>query len=349
MKTLQLFSRKFKSVPAATSWYLSDLGEARGKQELFTRQSPQRLKVLREHALIESAVSSNRIEGVEVEKSRITTIVFGKPFPRNRDEEEFRGYRQALALIHEQGAKLPISEETILELHRLTRGEIWDAGKYKEKDGDIIEKFPDGRSRVRFKTVSAVDTPSRMRELIELHDDAIKDHKIQPLVLLAALNLDFLCIHPFRDGNGRVSRLLLLLQSYHLGFEVGRYISLERLIEQNKERYYETLEQSSHGWHDGGHDPWVYINFLLSIFKMAYKEFEERLGQVKIPRGAKTDMIEKTIKKFSSEFSLSDLERACPSVSRDMIRRVLRNLQTKGEVECLGRGPGAPWRKREKR
>lgn len=349
MKTLQVFSQKFESVPAAASWYLSDLGEARGKQEMFTRQSPQRLKVLREHALIESVVSSNRIEGVEVEKSRIATVVFGKTFLRNRDEEEIRGYRQALTLIHERGAKLPVSEETILKLHQLIRKEIWDAGKYKEKDGDIIEKLPDGRSRVRFKTVAAADTPIRMRELIELYDDAVKAQKIPPPLLLAAFNLDFLCIHPFRDGNGRVSRLLLLLQSYHLGFEVGRYISLERIIEQNKERYYETLEQSSQGWHNGRHDPWTYIIFLLSIFKLAYKEFEERLGQIKSPRGAKTDMIEKTIQKSTSEFSLDDLERACPSVSRDMIRRVLRNLQAKREVECLGRGPGALWRKREKR
>ena len=147
MMTLQLFSRKFESVPAATSWYLADLGEARGKQQLFTRQSPQRLKALREHALIESAVSSNRIEGVEVDQSRIVTIVFGQPLLRDRDEEEIRGYRQALTWIHDQGAKIPVSEETILQLHRMTRGEIWDAGKYKEKDGDIIEKFPDGRSQ----------------------------------------------------------------------------------------------------------------------------------------------------------------------------------------------------------
>lgn len=348
MMTLRLFSRKFESVPAATSWYLADLGEARGKQELFTRQSPQRLKVLREHALIESSVSSNRIEGVEVDQSRIATIVFGQPLLRDRDEEEVRGYRQALTWIHEQSTKLPISEETVLQLHRLTRGEIWDAGKYKEKNGDIIEKIPDGRSRVRFKTVSATDTSACMKELVKLYSDALDDHRIPPLVLLVAFNLDFLCIHPFRDGNGRVSRLLLLLQCYHLGFEVGRYISLERLIEQNKERYYETLEQSSQGWHEGKHDPWPYINYLLSILKMAYKEFEERLGQIKSPRGAKTDLIEKTIKNFSTEFSLSDLERACPSVSRDMVRRVLRDLQAKGEVECLGRGPGALWQKREK-
>ena len=192
MMTLRLFSREFESVPAATSWYLADLGEARGKQELFTRQSPQRLRVLREHALIESAVSSNRIEGVEVDQSRIATIVFGQPLLRDRDEEEVRGYRLALTWIHEQGAKPPISEKTVLQLHRLTRGEIWGAGKYKEKDGDIIEKFPDGRSRVRFKTVSATDTPVCMNDLMELYGDALDEHRIPPLVLLASFNLDFL-------------------------------------------------------------------------------------------------------------------------------------------------------------
>lgn len=343
--TLRLFSREFESVPAATSWYLADLGEAMGKQELFTRQSPQRLKVLREHALIESAVSSNRIEGVEVDQSRIATVIFGWRLLKDRDEEEVRGYREALTWIHEQGSKLPISEKTVLQLHRMTRGEIWDAGKYKEKNGDIIQKFPDGRSRVRFKTVSAVDTPMCMRELVELYDDSIKDRKVPHPVLLAAFNLDFLCIHPFRDGNGRVSRLLMLLQCYHLGIEVGRYISLERLIEQNKERYYETLEQSSQGWHEGRHDPWPYINYVLSILKKAYREFEDGMGRIKSPRGAKTELILKAVRDSSAEFTVRDLERTCPGVSREMVRRVLRDLQAKGEVECLGRGPGALWRK----
>jgi Fic family protein len=141
----------------------------------------------------------------------------------------------------------------------------------------------------------------------------------------------------------------MLLQCYHLGIEVGRYISLERLIEQHKERYYETLQQSSQGRHEGKHDPWPYINYLLSILKMAYKEFEDRMGRIKSPRGAKTELIEKAVRDFSSEFSVSDLERACPGVSRDMVRRVLRDLQARGDVECLGRGPGALWRKREKR
>ncbi len=185
-----------------------------------------------------------------------------------------------------------------------------------------------------------------MKKLVEAWQDSLKEKNVHPLIALAAFNLDFLCIHPFRDGNGRVSRLLLLLQCYSLGYEVGRYISLERLIEQNKERYYETLEQSSQGWHEGKHDPWPYINYLLYILKMAYQEFESRVGQMKSPRGSKTELIESTIEGFDKEFTLSDLEKACPGVSRDMIRIVLRDLQHEKKVDCLGRGPGALWKKK---
>src|ERR1035441_4425630 len=155
MMTLRQLAAEPLTLPTRTTWYLADLGESKGKYELYTRQSPQKLKVLREHALIESAVSSNRIEGVEVDKSRVATLMFGKPALRDRDEEEVRGYRDALNLIHQNGAKLPISEATIKKLHRLCRGEIWDAGAYKEKDVDIIQTYADGRSRVRFKTVPA--------------------------------------------------------------------------------------------------------------------------------------------------------------------------------------------------
>ncbi len=346
MMTLRQFSAKPATIPATTSWYLADLGEARGKQELFTRQSPQRLKVLREHALIESAVSSNRIEGVMIEPARVATVVLGKSVLRDRDEEEVRAYRDALKLIHERGAKLTISEATFIELHRVSRGDISDAGKYREKESDIIEKYPDGRQRVRFKTVPPADTPRFVRELIELWDRCVYERSVHPVIALAGFNLDFLCIHPFRDGNGRVSRLLFLLQCYHLGYEVGRYISLERFIEENKERYYETLEQSSQGWHEGKHDPWPYVNYLLFILKAAYKEFEQRVGQVKSPRGAKTELVEAAIDAFEAEFTLADIERACLGVSRDMVRRILRVLQKARKVECLGRGPGAAWRKK---
>jgi fido (protein-threonine AMPylation protein) len=344
MRTLQQFAAKPETIPTSTSWYLADLGEARGKQELFTKQSPQRLKVLREHALIESAVSSSRIEGVTVDQSRIGTVIFGKSLLKDRDEEEVRGYRDALKLIHEQGAKLALSEARIKRLHRLTRGDIWDAGKYKDKDGDIIEKYPDGRERVRFKAVSAATTGAFMKESVELWNRARRERWVYPLIALAAFNLDFLCIHPFRDGNGRVSRLILLLQCYHLGYEVGRYISLERLIEENKERYYETLEQSSQGWHEGTHNPWPYVNYLLFILKSAYKEFEERVGQTISPRGAKTELVLNAIRRRSGEFRLADIEHACPGVGREWIRVLLANLRRSGDVSCRGRGPAARWR-----
>jgi len=346
MMTLRQLAAEPPTIPTRTSWYLADLAESKGRFALHTRQSPQKLKALREHALIESAVSSNRIEGVEVDQSRIGTLMFGKPALRDRDEEEVRGYRDALRWIHEQGAKLSISVAILKKLHKLCRGEIWDSGVYKEKDVDIIQKYADGRSRVRFKSVPAKQTPKAMTDMVELWQRGLREKWIHPLVLAAALNLDFLCVHPFRDGNGRVSRLLFLLACYHCGLEVGRYISLERIIEENKERYYEVLEQSSQRWHEGKHDPWPTINFLLFILTLACKEFEQRLGQLKSPRGAKTEMVEHAIETIAGEFGVSDLERLCPAVSRDMIRRLLRDFKTAGRVECIGRGPGAKWRKK---
>lgn len=167
-----------------------------------------------------------------------------------------------------------------------------------------------------------------------------------PLIALAAFNLDFLCIHPFRDGNGRVSRPLRVLQSCQPGFEVGKYISLELLVEQNKDRYYETLEKRSQGWHEGKHDPWRYINYVLFVLKTAYKEFAERVGETKAPRGAMTDKVITAIKQFAGEFSRAQLELHCPGLSRDMVRRVLREQQAAGKIECQGRGPAAGWRKR---
>jgi Fic family protein len=347
MMTLKQFISGLDTIPLMTSWYLGDVSEAKGKQELYKTQSPQKLKSLREHALIESAVSSNRIEGVEVDKKRIGTIIFGKSLLHDRSEEEVRGYREALSLIHEAGINLPITEKTCKKLHALTRGEIWDAGQYKSKDIDIIEKNHDGTSNIRFKTVPADKTSAFMKKLTASWDECIRGTKIPPLIALAAYNLDFLCIHPFRDGNGRVSRLLMLLQCYHFGIEVGRYISLERLIEQNKERYYETLKLSSDGWHEGKHDPWHYINFVCFILKSAYQEFEERLNRLPHLRGEKTAMIHEAIKKFSNNFSVADILSKCPSVSIDMVRRVLKDLQAQGRIECLGRGRNARWKKRD--
>lgn len=347
MNTLFLFQSPNFSIHPAAAWYLADLGEFRGKQELYTRQSPQRLKVLREHALIESAVSSNRIEGVALEASRVRDVLVApKPLFRDRDEEEVRGYRDALDWLHRDATDIAVSEESIRHLHAMARGQIWDAGQYKEKDGDIIERYPDGRERVRFRPVAAARTGEAMVALVADWQRCLDEAWVHPLIALAAFNLDFLCIHPFRDGNGRVSRLLWLLQCHRLGYEVGRYISLERLVEENKARYYETLESSSQGWHEGRHDPWPYINFVLYILKTAYKEFAERVGEVAAPRGSKRELVLAELGRFPEEFSVAELERACPGVSRDMIRRVLRERQQAGAVECLGLGPGARWRKR---
>lgn len=343
MKTLNSFKAGETSVPMQINWQIGDLMEYRGKQELFTRQVPQKLKVLREHALIESAISSNRIEGVEVEQNRIKTLVFGASAYKDRDEEEVAGYRKALDLIHAERAGLPLSEETVLKLHCLSRGQVWDAGKYKDKPVDIVEILPNGEQRVRFKSVSPEQTPAMMKQCMELMDDLIRDCRIQPLILLGALNLDFLCVHPFRDGNGRVSRLLLLQTCYHFGFEVGRYISLERIIEQNKERYYETLRLSSQGWHEGKHDPWPYIGYLLFVLKQAYREFEERVGQIQAPRGAKMEMVLAGLQTMPREFSLQQLEASCPGVGRDWIKSILNGLKHEGHATCSGHGRGARW------
>lgn len=351
MHTLRLFASRQFEIHATTAWYVSDLGEYRGKQELYTRQSPQRLKALREHALIESAVSSNRIEGVEVEPARVRAVLASpQPLFRDRDEEEVRGYRDALTWIHTDAASIPVSGETIKRLHALTRGQIWDAGQFKEKDGDIIERYADGTERVRFRTVRAADTPKAITKLVSDWQTCLEERWVPSPIALAAFNLDFLCVHPFRDGNGRVSRLLWLLQSYHAGYEVGRYISFERLIEQNKERYYQTLEESSQGWHEGKHDPWPYINYVLSILKLAYREFEERVGEIKAPRGSKREQVLMGIARLgeraTSGFSIRELEQSCPGVSRDMVRRVLREEQAAGRLECQGKGPAAAWRKK---
>lgn len=344
MKTLELLQNRMVQIPMSVSWYLSDIGRAQGLQELFLRQSPQRLKVLREHAIAQSAVSSNRIEGVEIDRSRIGTVLFGHPSLRNRDEEEIAGYRNALNLIHSQSQKLPVSEETILKLHSMTRGEIWDAGKYKDKPVDIIEKRHDGSQFVRFSSVSPENTPGFTKKMIEMWTEQIRERDVSPLVIIAAFNLDFLCIHPFRDGNGRVSRLLLLLTCYHIGIQVGRYISLERLIEENKERYYETLKLSSKGWHEGKHDPWPYIGFLLFIIKKAYDEFEGRAGQMPVQKGEKSEMVIKAIQKQNDSFRLVDIENACPGVGRDWIRTILFDLKKKGFSTCSGKGRAARWK-----
>jgi Fic family protein len=345
MHTLKLFNDGITTIPAQITWYLSDLSEAKGKQELYTLQSPQKLKVLKEHALIESAVSSNRIEGVEIENKRIGTVLFGKAALKDRNEEEIQGYRNALELIHTDNASIKINDTSIKKLHKLSRGVIWDAGRYKVKDSDIIERLQSGNVKVRFKTVKAAETKDYMKSLHSLYHDLIKNQEIHPLLLIIAYNLDFLCIHPFRDGNGRVSRLLLLLQLYHTGFDVGKYISFERIIEEHKDRYYETLEISSQKWHNEKHDPWPYIGYVLYILKLAYTEFMMRVEKIDVPRGAKTALVIQQIDTMNDDFSISALQNKCPTVSKDMVKKILQDLKKKGKVASKGKGVAARWSK----
>jgi Fic family protein len=345
MMTFRCLLPHFK-LPLSSVWLLSDIAEAKGRQDLYAKQSPQILKALREMALVESVESSNRIEGVTVSPDRLRPLVIGNTRPRDRSEEEIQGYRNALERIHTDAAGLAITPENLKELHRTIQEGAGDAGQWKAVSNDIIE-FRDGQApRIRFRPVSVEATPAAAGELCLLYRHALDQQHVPALVAVASLVLDYLCIHPFRDGNGRVSRLLTVLALYHDGFEVGRYISLERLIEESKEDYYAVLQSSSNGWHDGKHDLLPWLNYFLAILRRAYVQFEERAGQVKSPRGAKTALIEAAIGGLFGEFGLSDVEHVCPGVSRDMVRRVLQQMQRDGKIECLGRGRTAKWRKK---
>lgn len=208
-----------------------------------------------------------------------------------------------------------------------------------------VELAPGRPPRVRFTPISAAATPSAVDELCRLYRHAVSDDQPPPLIAIGAFVFDLLCIHPFRDGNGRVSRLLTLMLLYQHGFEVGRYISLDRLVEEEKGRYYDVLETSSVGWHEGRHDLDPWLMFFLGVVRRAGVEFAARAGSIKAPRGAKRALVEQAIDGQVGAFKLADLERLCPHVSRDMIRLVLGQLRRAGRVECLGRGPGAIWRK----
>ncbi|MCP4655233.1 MAG: Fic family protein [bacterium] len=272
--------------------------------------------------------------------------------PRDRSEEEIRNYRDALALIHTEAASgcpegLPVTSEIFRRLHGIVQGGSGDAGQWKAADNEIVE-FTDAGPRIRFRPVAASATPAAASELCDAYHRSVREERLPPLIASACLVLDFLCIHPFRDGNGRVSRLLTLLVLYQHGYEVGRYISLERLIEESREEYYEALRQTSAGWHESAHDLEPWLGFFLTVLRRAYRQFEERAEELTETRGTKTAQIEMAIADLGTEFTFSDLVVACPGVSRDLIRRVLQNLRKAGRLESLGLGRAARWRKRGK-
>lgn len=260
-------------VPQSTLWLLADIAESKGRQEALSRQSPSRLESLRETALIQSVESSNRIEGVTVEAERLRPLVLGRTKPRDRSEEEIDGYRKALELIHAEASILPIDPALILRFHRTIQAGSGDAGTWKTVNNEIVELRPGRPPLIRFVPTSAAETPRAMNDLCVVYRHVMAQRLAHPLIAIAGFVLDFLCIHPFRDGNGRVSRLLTLLALYQNGYEVGRYVSLERLVEEAKEDYYEALYRSSQEWHEGRNDPLPWLNFFLSVLRRAYREW----------------------------------------------------------------------------
>jgi Fic family protein len=333
------------TIPQGSIWLLESLAGSKGKQAFYMTQAPQLIESLREMALIESAESSNRIEGVTVDRERLRPLVLGESRPRDRSEEEIVGYRMALNWIHTNYKKIQINPETILHLHALAQGgTCGDAGCWKEKQNEIIEILPNGRREVRFLPLAPEFVPSALEELCLAYRSALDQGEVVTLLAISGLVLDFLCIHPFRDGNGRVSRLLTLLALYQQGFDVGRYVSLERLVEQTKESYYETLKMSSTGWHEATHDVRPWFNYFLSTLRMAFREFEDRAASQRGSRGSKTALIAYALENLQGPFGIADVERLCPNVSRDMIRVILNRRRKEGRLEVLGRGRDAKWR-----
>lgn len=322
---------------------LRTIGEYQGKQALYFKQSPEILKGLQQVSIIESNESSNRLEGITAPHQRISDLVTKNSKPKDRSEQEIAGYRDALNLIHQSGLHMAFSLNVIMQIHAwLYRYLPMDGGQWKTSDNEITETHPDGRKRVRFVPSTAFETPKAMESLVLHYEKSLKQWTTEPLIVIPAAILDFLCIHPFRDGNGRTARLITLLLLYHFDYQVGRYISLERIFEETRESYYETLEESSHGWHKGKHNLMPWLTYFWGVMLRAYKEFEQRVGTLKT-QGSKTQHIRITIQSMLGPFAISDIERACPSVSRDSIRLVLRTLRDEGAIAAQGKGRSAKW------
>ena len=326
---------------------IRQISEYKGKQELFKTQSPQVLETLRQVAVIQSTECSNRIEGVTAPLSRIKDLVAHKTAPLNRSEQEIAGYRDVLSTIHANAHEMKFTQNLVLQLHRdLYQFLPGEGGHWKPVDNEITETGPAGEKIVRFIPVPAFKTADSMDQLHAGFDQLSQAGEIESLFLIGAYILDFLCIHPFRDGNGRMARLITLLLLYQAGYEVGRFISLEQIVEQTKESYYDTLYQSSAGWHEGKHSliPWLEY-FLGVVILGAYQEFERRTGMVEGGRGTKTAMVLDVISRMPVDFSIGDIQERCPTVGIDMLRRILRQERDAGKLTCIGRGPNAKWHK----
>jgi Fic family protein len=332
------------TVPMSTVRSIGLLGEYKGKQQLFEKQSPQLLGALREVARVQSIESSNRIEGVTAASGRVAELAVDKTTPRDRSEQEIAGYRDVLSNVHANALGMDVSTGLVLQLHRnLYRFAPASGGAWKSAANDIVDVLPDGTHRLRFSPVAPHLVDTAMNDLVTGYNHVVSGGQVDPLIAVPAFVLDFLCVHPFSDGNGRLSRILNLMLLYQAGFNAGRYISLEKVIEDSKESYYEALQASSEGWHEGQHDLVPWLQYSHGVLIAAYLEFEQRVGQLGVGRGAKRTMVIDCIRHLPGNFRYADIERACPGVSRPTIVRVLGELRDNGEIRCTKGGRDAKW------
>lgn len=310
-----------------------------GKQELYLKQRPQELEKLVEIAKIQSTEASNAIEGIVTTNTRIRQLVEEKTAPRNRDEQEIAGYRDVLNVIHESFDAIPITQNYILQLHKMLYSHMNNpfAGRTKAVQNYISATYPDGHVETLFTPLEPFETPEALDKICEEYNRMIGNMELEPLIAIPVFIHDFLCIHPFNDGNGRMSRLLTTLLLYRNGFLVGRYISLEAKIAKNKDLYYNALSESRIGWHEGTENVVPFIKYILGTILAAYKDFEDRVALVEIKLPA-IEMVRRASKSKIGRFNKQDIRELCPSLSVSSIEGALRKMVASGELKKEGSG-----------
>ena len=319
---------------------LSQIHEFKGKQDFMADANADVLTQLVEVAKIQSTDASNRIEGIITTDERLSQIVKDKTMPKNRSEQEIAGYRDVLAIIHESFAYIPPKPNVILQLHRdlykFSGQSI--GGSYKNSDNVIAESLPDGTKTVRFEPVPAWETPDSIKALCDAFEIALSDSEMDPLILIPMFVLDFLCIHPFHDGNGRMSRLLTLLLLYRAGYRIGKYISIAQIIADSKETYYEALQESSFGWHENKNDYTAFVRYFLGVIVAAYRDFEARVSWISNTELSKPERVREAIKNHLGQISKAEIMHQCPGVSQVTVQRALADLLKNNEIMKIGGG-----------
>ena len=320
--------------------YLTQIHEYKGQQNRFIEAKADALSDLLEVAKIQSTEASNRIEGIITTDDRLKKIVRDKTMPKTRGEKEIAGYRDVLATIHESHDYIPPKPSIILQLHRDLYKFSGKAigGSFKNSDNVIAEELPDGQRIVRFEPVPAWETPEAVTALCNAFEEAMRDTELDPLLLIPMFILDFLCIHPFNDGNGRMSRLLTLLLLYRSGYIVGKYISIEKLISDTKETYYEALQASAYNWHEEANDYAPFVTYMLGILVAAYRDFESRIELLTTKGLSKPDRVREIIKNHIGKITKSEIMAKCPDISQITVQRALADLLRSGEIIKLSGG-----------